>query len=115
MGDMALSVEDAVVLRPDYWINFLWKRTLGTKVFNATSSSSEVRAYAFSGPPPSPFSAAECRDASMQFLLIHLDDTKTTHVSFPESSGSNFAAWMLSPSSKGPFSELAELNGQQLP
>ena len=46
-----LGRTEALLLRPGYWVNFLWKRTLGRSVLNATSSSPMLRAYAFTGAP----------------------------------------------------------------
>ena len=72
------TLTDPLVLRPGYWLNFMWKRTVGTKVFNATSSISQVRAYAFGESPPSPFAAPECAAAqSMQLVLINLNEVDT--------------------------------------
>jgi len=111
---MALSSTDPVVLRPDYWTNFMWKRTLGTNVLNVTSSDGQVRAYGFSGKPASPFAASECaQETGLQLLLINLDNvTVTAELPFTDST---YAAWSLSPSSDGPYSELTLLNHVQLP
>merc|ERR1712008_77300 len=39
----ALSATQPLVLRPDFWINFMWKRTVGTNVLNITMPSKMVR------------------------------------------------------------------------
>ena len=52
---MALGLAEPLLIRPDFWVNFLWKRCLGSAVLNASSSSATVRAYAFSGAPASPY------------------------------------------------------------
>jgi len=107
----SLSPTDPLVLRPDYWTNFVWKRTIGTDVLSASSSNSQVRAYAFAGRPPSPFAADECKEA-LQFLLINLNQN-TTSVELPPDGVS--ATWTLTPTSEGPFSRHVLLNGAQLP
>lgn len=115
-GVMALSATDPVLIRPDYWMSFLYKRTLGTSVLNATSSSALLRAYAYTGAPPSPFAAAECVAAGTQLLLLNLANTTATDVTLPAAAaGATYAAWILAPSAAGPFSPLATLNGAALP
>ena len=97
-------------------MNYLWKRTLGTGVLNATASSQEIRAYAHSGAPPSPFAAAECVAASTQLLLLNLDDEHAIEVQLPSSSASAPSyAWVLAPPAEGPFATTALLNGVELP
>jgi hypothetical protein len=113
-----LGLTDALILRPDFWLNFLWKRAIGASVFNASSSSPSVRAYAFSGPPPSPFSAPECASAALQLLLINLSNSSSVQALLPQlpGSGSSYAAWALAPTPQGgPFSALTQLNGAELP
>ena len=39
----ALGATEALLLRTDYWLNFMWKRTLGTRVYNMTSTDSNIR------------------------------------------------------------------------
>lgn len=112
--EMILSPTDQLMLRPDYWTNFMWKRTLGTNVFNVSSSSSQVRAYGFSGNPPSPFAAPECSDnVRLQMLLINLDKDLAM-VELP-AVGSTYAAWKLAPPSDGPNSKSILLNDMPLP
>jgi len=123
-GAMALGPADPVALRPDFWVAFLWKRTLGTAVLNASSSADTLRAYAFAGAPPSPHAAPECLAAALQLLLINLSNTSgSVAVTLPPSpapgggSGS-YAAWTLSPAGGGgggPFGAAAECNGALLP
>ena len=115
-GRMALALEDAVVIRPDFWVSWLMKRTLGLSVLNATSSSRMLRAYAFAGAPPSLFASEHCGGVAL--LLINLDNgTAPTAVALPAVAGaSSFAAWSLAPSaSGGAFGEDATLNGALLP
>jgi hypothetical protein len=111
-GEMALSVTDALVIRPDYWVNFLWKRTLGRNVFNVSSSDPMVRAYAFSGAPTSPFASPLC--ATSQLLLINLhNDTSVSAV--PQGvDGVTYSAFSLTPSADGVFGGTASLNGVAL-
>lgn len=88
-GGEALGPEDAVRIRADFWVNFLWKRLIGTQVLDAEltskldapgNGSRLLRAYAFKGRPPSPHAdsgAQECADfyppACYVLLLINLD------------------------------------------
>ena len=115
-GRMALARDDAIVLRPDFWVAFLWKRTLGLGVLNATSSSRTLRAYAFVGAPPSPFASSLCGGVAL--LLVNLDDSAApTAVALPAVAGaSSFAAWSLAPTAAGgAFGDEATLNGAALP
>lgn len=110
----ALGLTEPVALRPGYWVNFLWKRVLGRNVLNATSSAPGVRAYAFTGTPPSKFAAPECAAAgAVQLLLINLNEKDMVQIAplppkeqrSPTSKGlkpgegsvGTWAAWMLSP------------------
>ena len=132
----ALGPTEAVLLRPGYWVNFLWKRVLGRSVHNATVSSPAVRAYAFSGAPPSPFAEPACAaagDAAMkQLLLINLSPDENATVTFGGvvaaggGASASFSAWVLSPPPSSnataaapgaldPFSDRARLNGELLP
>eukprot|EP00658_Telonema_sp_P-2_P047779 TRINITY_DN36375_c0_g1_i2.p1 TRINITY_DN36375_c0_g1~~TRINITY_DN36375_c0_g1_i2.p1 ORF type:complete len:147 (-),score=40.72 TRINITY_DN36375_c0_g1_i2:67-507(-) len=70
----ALAADDPLVLRPDFWVTYLWKRLIGRSVLNASSADSRVRVYAFQGVPPSPFAESECTSASVQLVLINLDE-----------------------------------------
>ena len=111
-GAMQLGPTDPVILRPDFWINFLWKRTIGTMVLNVTSNSSTIRAYGYKGLPPSPFAATQCATSSLQLLLINLDNsTSDTSVVLPPV-GAQYAAWTLSalPNPNGPFTTLSAIN-----
>lgn len=111
---MALAEADAVSLHPSFWTSFVWKRTLGTSVLNATSSSPLLRAYAYAGVPPSQFAAPECA-SQLQLVLLNLNNGTST-VSLPSSeAGTGFAAWTLTPAGGDPFSVAAVLNGAALP
>ena len=92
----------------DYWVNFLWKRTLGASVYNASSSDGKVRAYAFGGAPPSPFAAPEC--AALAVLLLNLHNASVV-AGLPTAGG--FAAWSLAPQD-GVFGGTATLNSAAL-
>eukprot|EP01051_Picozoa_sp_SAG22_P013830 SAG22_NODE_1598_length_4032_cov_1.979405_3_plen_644_part_00 len=131
----ALGPNEPVVLRAGYWVNFLWKRILGRAVHNVSSSSPNLRAYAFSGPAASAFAAQEreCAGAAaLQLLLINLSDDENATVALPaapadfiaggataHATGSDSAAWTLAPptvdGSLAPFSTTVELNGVLLP
>ena len=118
-GAMALSRGEAVVIRPDFWVAFLWKRLLGLEVLNATATSRLVRAYAFRGPPPSPFASAECTGTGggLQLLLLKLENATATAVELPSApAGAILAAWSLTaPGNGSPFGDRAALNGAVLP
>ena len=116
-GAMALGAAEPILIRPDYWVNFLWKRTLGPQVLNATSSSAMVRAYAFAGAPASPFAAAECgAGAGLQQLLMNLNNASTAAVALPPAAGAGaYAAWVLSPPGGDAFATTALLNAAPLP
>lgn len=113
---MALGPNDPLVIRPDYWINFLWKRTIGTSVLNASSTSTDVRAYAFTGTPPSPYAAIECGGNSpLQLLLINLNNATAANVTLPPLAGYGYAAWSLTAlpnQPEGPFTTLSAINGE---
>lgn len=134
-----LGPTETLLLRPGYWINFLWKRALGQNVLNVTSSAGNLRAYAFSGVPASPFRAPECASSPLQLLLINLDDLTNLSVALPTVSTDDttppmgaaampLAAWTLSPpvvapaqagtqnpAQVQPFSKRVRLNGELLP
>jgi heparanase 1 len=115
----ALGTNEALLLRPDYWLNFMWKRTLGTNIYNATSTDSNVRAYAFSGPPPSSHAAPECKTSQQQLLLINLSPHALATVKFKNQFA--YTRWSLSPVANestlmpDPFSNRASLNEKLLP
>jgi hypothetical protein len=113
---MALSVDEPLTLRPDFWTAFLWKRTLGTAVLAAASSSPTVRAWAFAGAPPSPFAEREDCGA-LSLLLLNLENSSSTAVALPppEAGGGAYAAWTLTAAGGDPFARGAELNGAALP
>ena len=116
-GAMALARDEAVAVRPDFWTAFLFKRTLGLSVLNASSTSPLVRAYAFSGAPPSPFASGLC-GAGLELLLLNLDNATAAAVTLPPAAdgGATFAAWSLAPTAEGgPFARAATLNGDTLP
>ena len=126
----ALGAEEALLLRPGYYVNFLWKRLLGTRVLNASSTNRYVRSYAFTGVPPSPYAPRECTEAgSVQLLLLNLRNHTSMSISFDFLSfGSlmRYTAWTLEPpkgdsaagggrSALNPFASRARLNGKELP
>lgn len=112
---MELGVTDPLLIKPDYYISWLWKRTLGTGVLQAQSSSSAVRAYAFSGRPPSNFASRVYCGSAPQILLLNLASSNIT-VDLPTPSRvTSYAAWTLAPLGGDPFSAIATLNGSPLP
>jgi len=70
--DEYLAHDDEVGLSPDFWVNFFWKRTIGTNVLhvnNTGSTNNTLRAYAFRGTPVSPFS--EYDNATLSLVVIN--------------------------------------------
>ena len=116
----ALGPTEPLLLRPGYWVNFLWKRTLGTSVYNLTSSSASVRAYMFSGAPPSTFAANECTSSEAQLLLINLSEDANATVALPKLSARSYYTWTLAPArgadgSLASYAKDVELNGKRRP
>eukprot|EP00656_Telonema_subtile_P019479 TRINITY_DN20719_c0_g1_i2.p1 TRINITY_DN20719_c0_g1~~TRINITY_DN20719_c0_g1_i2.p1 ORF type:complete len:340 (+),score=65.03 TRINITY_DN20719_c0_g1_i2:201-1220(+) len=106
-GEQVLRSEDAVVLRPDYWLNFLWKRTLGQQVLNMSSTSAQVRVYGFQGAASSPDATPACSGAgAVQLLLINLNDTLAVTVDLTRAVPAgrhDYSAWTLSASTGGVY------------
>jgi len=111
---MRLSATDALVIAPDFWINFLHKRTLGRTVLKATSSDAMVRAYAYAGAAPSPFAAAECAGQGFSLVAINLRNASAAAALDGAAAGASFAAWSLTPGAGGVFGGAAALNGAPL-
>ena len=112
-GAMALGADEALALTPDFWLAFVFKRTLGASILNATSSSRDVRAYAYAGAPPSRFAAPECAASPLQLRLINLSENATV-AALPAGVASS-AAWTLAAGAGGPFARGVTLNGVALP
>lgn len=110
---MSLGAEDPVVIKPDFWVSFLWKRLLGTSVLNASTSSRDVRAYAYSDAPPSVFAEPACASAPLQLLLLNLRNA-SADVALPPGS-STYSLWALAPVDGTALSTAATLNGAALP
>jgi len=111
----ALGASEAVLLRPGYYTSFLWKRTLGASVLNASSTSPFVRAYAFRGAPPSRFAAEECaEDGATQLLIINLYNTTNVMALLALGGATQFAAWTLTPPAEGAFSMRVRLQEELL-
>ena len=125
----ALGATEAVLLRPGYWTNYLYKRLVGSSVLNASSSDPFIRAYAFRGTPPSEHAALECAgDGRLQLLLINLYNSTNATVTLPRVVALSYSAWTLTPplattagrgvqstAALDPFSTRVRLNGQILP
>lgn len=107
-----LGSRDAVGLTADFWVNFLWKRTVGTHVLSADVVGSEaVRAYVHCGAAPSPH---RIQDIGATAVLINLDNSSS--VSVTVTGASRLLAWTLSPTpGGGPFGRKVMLNGELLP
>ena len=92
-----LGPHDSVGLTADFWVNFLWKRTVGTHVLDATVIGSEtVRAYVHCGAAPSPH---KIPDAGATAVLINLDNTTSVPVTL--TGATRLQAWTLSPTPDG--------------
>ena len=92
-----LGPHDSVGLTADFWVNFLYKRTVGTHVLDATVLGSEtVRAYVHCGVAPSPH---KIRDAAATAVLINLDNTTSVPVAL--TGATRLQAWTLSPTPDG--------------
>jgi len=64
--------------RPDYWNSLIWKRLMGTRVYDVEVSGDQtgkLRAYAQSGAGDIP--------GMLTVLLINLDNQRNAAVSFP--------------------------------
>jgi heparanase 1 len=93
--------------RPDYWNSLLWKRLMGTKVYDvnvAGDTSGKLRAYAHSG--------AGDESGSLTVLLINLDHQRNASVSFPGIRGTNIQIYMMA--APDIFGKTVLLNGNKL-
>lgn len=114
--DESLGPDSPLRIQPDFWVNHLWKRTVGTTVLNATVQNSmnrTVRAYAFCGAPASPFAVNASGHVSL--VLLNLNDGGSGGVSLSLGDFASYTSWALTPSSNGPFTQDALLNGRPLP
>lgn len=131
-----LGPTDPVRINPDFWVNFMWKRVMGSRVFNATAGAGtaldpSVRAYAHCGVPPAAPSnlpdAVRSADtpttSPMGIVLININVTANQKVQLGGGRGSFAArgaaaapmmAWTLSMGADGVFGELSLLNGVPL-
>jgi hypothetical protein len=107
-----LGSRDAVGLTADFWVNFLWKRTVGTHVLSAAVIGSKtVRAYVHCGAAPSPH---KIPDIGATAVLINLDNSSSVSVTI--NGANHLQAWTLSPTPDGgPFGRTVMLNGELLP
>lgn len=107
-----LSAHDSVGLTADYWLNFLWKRTVGTGVLSTSVvGSKNVRAYAHCGSAPSPY---KIDHEGVTAVLINLDNTTSVPVTI--NGANHMQAWTLSPTlDGGAFGKEVMLNDKLLP
>ena len=123
LAQSELDVDDPLSLRPDFWVNFIFKRTVGTDVLSVAATqktnTTMVRSYAFSGTPPSPFAAKECVGTSSgrTFVLLNLMSEGEAEVRLPAGGAETFSAWILGPrgDKSDPLSQGIALNGNVLP
>ena len=93
--------------RPDYWNSLLWKRLMGTRVYDVKVSgdpSGKLRAYAHSGAGDEP--------GSLTVLLINLDHQHSAAVSFPAIKSNSSQIYEFT--TPDIFSKEVLLNGSEL-
>lgn len=113
--DEFLGPEDDVTLKPDFWVNYLWKRIVGTDVHAVDLSedyNGTLRAYAFSGAAPSPWAEAKERDASI--VVINLANATREVVIDAAGFDSIPLAWILT-AADGAAGVTTLMNGKALP
>lgn len=114
--DEFLGAEDDVTLKPDFWVNFLWKRTIGYNVLNTTVANDynrTLRAYAFGNEAPSPWGVAKYGDFSL--VIVNLaNETREVALDLG-GAGAGALAWTLTAGPDGAAGVDALLNGQALP
>ena len=105
-----------VTLHADFWVNFLWKRLVGTGVLKATvvGGGRTVRGYAHCGQGPSRFAPGVMPEEQVTFVLINLENSTDAAVAL-DPAPSAYTAWTLGPTAAGAFGAGALLNGQELP
>ena len=110
-----LPPDAPVAIHADFWVNFLWKRLIGARVFNATLSpgSRLVRAFAHCGTPPSPHRPGAA--GGLGLVLVNLAESSRTVQVASEEDAVELQVWTLTPTSAGPFGAGALLNGKALP
>ena len=114
--DEYLSKQDEVGLSSDFWINFFWKRTLGTSVLNVTNDDDVLRVYAFSGEPVSPY--AEYKNMSVSLVIINQgSDAKVLNMTVDDQVLKETVSWCLQSGldSGDVNTTKTQVNGMQLP
>jgi hypothetical protein len=116
----ALGTTDPVRLNPDFWINFMWKRIMGSTVLNATvnteSLDPHIRVYAHCGVPPSPHAPKLLGLGANQMglVLININTSTTGRVRFdPGFLAKSVTLWTLT-AGDGVFGETTLLNAHPL-
>ena len=112
--DESLSVDDPIKMSPNYWVNFVWKRLVGTTVFrttNETTTPSSLRTYAFAGVAPSPWAVAGANDTTL--LVINLgSSTASLEVSLTSGDAiEHVRVWSLTAGPNGVNSTELAING----
>ena len=110
----------SVTLHPDFWVNFLWKRIVGSYVLNATLSITtlnNVRVYAHCGQPPSAFHVnSDEWESSVTIILINLENT-TDSTTLNLTQFTSYERWTMTSGEdmNNPFGTDVFLNGQLMP
>lgn len=122
----ALGATDPLRINPDFWVAFLWKRLMGSAVYNVTSAATSldpaVRTYGQCGLPPSehapPAVAAAQRSpaGAMGLVLINIDPSQPKTVALQSAAANaRLTSWTLAAGRDGVFGKASLLNGQLLP
>jgi heparanase len=100
-------LNDDLSPRPDYWASVLWKRLMGTQVYNVSSAgenSAKLRLYAQGQPAGS--------QGSVTILAINLDTQRSASVSFPGMANHEYELYALT--APDVFGSRILLNGAEL-
>jgi heparanase 1 len=101
-------IDDAnLAARPDYWNSLLWKRLMGTRVYDTKvigDPSGKLRAYAHSGAGDEP--------GSLTVLLINLDHRRSATVTLPGIKSPDSQVYQFT--SPDIFGTKVQLNGSEL-
>jgi len=117
-SESLLGKGDPVRINPDFWVNFLWKRVMGSTVYNATAAGNgdaSLRVYAHCGTPPSPHAPLPIAAATnpMGLVVININSSVPRAVTLPRTE--TWTVWTLEAADGDVFGETSSLNGMALP